>query len=105
MVTEPIFIENVLYKHYPKIDMSMSEVQISTYFIDTTLISNLFLSALGGDYDGDMVSIRMCYTQEANKEAEEIMKSLKNFISVQGKLIRDVNNEAILCFYSMTYHE
>lgn len=52
--------------------------------------------------DGDTISAKMMFTQEANAEAEEIMKSLKHFVTVKGKLIRIVENEAFLTFYNMT---
>lgn len=47
----------------------------------------------------------MVYSNEANKEAEEICYSVKNFLSSQGKLMRDVGNEAYLTFYNMTRKE
>lgn len=53
-------------------------------------------------YDGDMVSVKMCYTIEANEEAAEILNSLKHYMSIQGDLIRVIGNEAYLTFYNMT---
>jgi hypothetical protein len=44
----------------------------------------------------------MVYSLEANQEAEEIINSLKHYISIQGNLVRVVENEAFLCMYSMT---
>ena len=38
----------------------------------------------------------------ANKEAEDIINSLKHFISIKGEIVRTMKNEVNLCFYSMT---
>lgn len=47
--TMPVMIGDTLYKNYPVVDMNMSQDEVSTNFIDTTEISNLFLEAIGGD--------------------------------------------------------
>lgn len=47
--TEPIIFNGKLYPHYPKIDLTLSEKEIATQFIDTFSISNLYLEAIGGD--------------------------------------------------------
>lgn len=52
--------------------------------------------------DGDTCSTKMVYSNEANEEAYRICYSVKNFLSSQGKLMRDVGNEAYLTFYNMT---
>ena len=90
------------YDHYPVIDLSLPTDKISSKFLDTVTISNLFLSAIGGDYDGDQVSVKLCFSIEANAEAKEISESVKNFIGQDGSLIRNVGNEAYLTFYNMT---
>lgn len=100
--TTPTVINGEIYPFYPSIDLSLSETEISTNFIDTVELSNLYLKAIGGDYDGDQVSVKMCYSLEANKEAEEIMNSLKHFISIQGDIVRIIENESYLTFYNMT---
>jgi len=46
--TEPIYIDDRLFKTYPKIDLSKSKEQISTLFIDSLMMSNLYLKGLGG---------------------------------------------------------
>lgn len=55
-------------------------------------------------YDGDQVSVKMLFSLEANQEAEEIINSLKHYVSIQGDIIRVVGNEAYLTFYNMTRH-
>jgi DNA-directed RNA polymerase beta' subunit len=46
--TTSVEIEEKVYSHYPKIDLSMSKEEISTSFIDTVNMSNLYLKGLGG---------------------------------------------------------
>jgi len=100
--TMPVIINNKVYPHYPVVDLSLSEGEVKTQFIDTVSMSNLYLDAIGGDYDGDMVSIKMCYTVEANQEADELIHNIKHYISIQGNLVRVLSNEAYLTFYNMT---
>lgn len=44
----------------------------------------------------------MVYSIEANQEAEEIINSLKHYLSIQGGIVRIVKNEAYLTYYNMT---
>ena len=103
--TMPLEVDGKFYPNYPVIDLSLSTDKISTLFIDTVTMSNLFLDALGGDYDGDTVSCKLCFSLEANKEAEEIAESIRSFVSPDGKLMRMIKNEGYLSFYNMTRHD
>lgn len=47
--TMPVYINNRLYKHYPKIDTKLQKNQVYMQFIDTVSMSNLYLKGLGGD--------------------------------------------------------
>ena len=38
------------YEAYPNIDLSFDKSTVSTYFLDTVVMSNLYLKGLGGDY-------------------------------------------------------
>lgn len=100
--TMPVMINGKVYPHYPIIDSSLPEDKVVTMCIDTVSISNLYLDAIGGDYDGDMCSFKVCYTEEANQEAEQMLHSLKHYISLKGSLVRKIGNEAYLTFYNMT---
>lgn len=103
--TMPLEVDGVFYPNYPVIDLSLSSDKISTLFIDTVTMSNLFLDALGGDYDGDTVSDKLCFSLEANKEAQEISESIRSFVSPDGNLMRMIKNEGYLSFYNMTRHD
>jgi hypothetical protein len=100
--TLPLTVNGKFYKHYPNIDPDMDEKDIEIAFIDTVTMSNHYLDAIGGDYDGDQISLRIVFSDEANREAEQIMKSTKMFLDIQGKLFRNVKNEAYQTFYMLT---
>lgn len=48
--TEPMFINNTTYSHYPRIREEDISSNTSNKFVDTLQISNLYLPAIGGDY-------------------------------------------------------
>lgn len=103
--TSPVIINGKVYMHYPVIDCNMSPSEVTAQFIDTVSISNLYLDAIGGDYDGDTVSIKVPFSEEANSEAEDYIHSLKHYVSIQGELNRILGNESCLTFYNMTRYE
>lgn len=100
--TMPAMIGSTVYPYYPIINTKMPDEDVSTQFVDTVTMSNLYLQGLGGDYDGDMVTVKMVYTIEANQEAEEILNSVKHYISIQGNLTQVLTNESYLTFFNMT---
>ena len=65
-------------------------------------ICALYLPGLGGDHDGDQVTVKPVFTQEANEECERIMLSKCNLLNIEGKGIRSIGNEGIQTLYSMT---
>lgn len=93
------------FPYYPILDVNMTPEQISAAFNDTINMDNSFLEAIGGDYDGDTVSLRSVFSVEANEETEDIILSKKQYINAQGKIIRTLGNEAILSLYSLTRTE
>ena len=103
--TSPVIFNGKVYPHYPVIDLSLKPEQVARQFIDTFSISNLYLDAIGGDYDGDTVSAKILFSIEANKEAEEAINNISHYISIQGNMIRVIGNESYLTFYNMTRRE
>ncbi len=71
-------------------------------WLDTCQFSASYLAGLGGDYDGDTVSIRPIYTKEALDEAEKLMKSPKMLLNTSGGTIRTLKNEGVLGLYCLT---
>lgn len=83
----------VVYPDYPTEE---------NFFVDSTLMNNSYLKALGGDYDGDTISLRAVFSVEANKEADRLIKSKTMFLDSQGKSTRTITNEAFQAIYSIT---
>lgn len=99
---EPMILNGKNYPFYPKVELNLSQDEVSTRFVEVVQMDNVYLKGLGGDYDGDMISEKACFTEEANDEAYSILNDPKHFVSIAGKLIRKIENEAFLTFYNMT---
>ena len=56
-------------------------------------------------YDGDTVSLKLLFSIEANKEAEQQINDIKHYLSIKGDLVRILSNETYLSFYNMTRRE
>ena len=100
--TIPMYIGEKIYKHYPKIDLTKDNNEISTMFVDTLTMSNLYLQGLGGDYDGDQVTVKGLFTQEANQKAEQIMMRPSNILNIYGQNMRTTTNEGVQTLYMLT---
>lgn len=101
--TEHIFYGDKEYKWYPKIRDEYIGMNTSDTFIDTVNISNLYLNAINGDYDGDQVGVKGVYTKEANDELiKHITEDKSQYIDISGINIRTSHNEAIQCLYNLT---
>lgn len=100
--TEPIYFGDTYYKFYPKIRKDEIEQNTGNKFVDTMKLSNLYLDGLGADYDGDTVSIKGVFTEEANKELSEFVNNKANFIDVGGKNIRTNGKDVIQSLYEVT---
>lgn len=102
METMPVYIGDRHYPFYPKINLNASTQEVYTSFIDSLTISNLLLKGMGGDYDGDQVTVKPLFTQEANIEAERILNSKSNIINIYGGNMRNSTNEAVQTIYQLT---
>ena len=54
------------------------------------------------DFDGDQISIRGVYTQEANEEAAKLIREPKNILNITGKNVRIITNEGVQTLYQLT---
>ena len=90
------------YPFYPVIDFSVPKNDVGSKFVDILMMQNTYLKGLNGDYDGDQVSVRTVFTQEANLECERLMKNPTNYLSANGTNIRTTTNEAIQTLYCLT---
>lgn len=100
--TEVVKINETIYKDYPHVEIDCPDEKIATRFIDSMQFSNSYLAGLSGDYDGDQITSKIIWSQEANKECEDVMNNISFFITPQGKNIRKIKTEAIQTFYALT---
>jgi hypothetical protein len=97
-----MMVGNTHYEYYPKIRMEDIGSNTNTKFIDTFVMSNLYLPAIGGDYDGDTVTLKGVYTVEANDELSTYMNTKANYVDLGGHTIRNSTKEALIALYALT---
>lgn len=100
--TEPMYYNGQFIKYYPKIRQEDIGTNTSNKFVDTLNICNNYLGAIGGDYDGDQVTVKGIYSDEANKELMDYMDSKAHYINLGGENVRTSSKEAIQSLYNLT---
>jgi len=98
-------INNTTYPHYPIIPDNYNTIahsEIGRDFIDTLKFSNSRLKAIGGDFDGDQVSLRILFTVEANEQARIINKNKVDKLSLNGGSMRPIENEVLQSLFLLT---
>ena len=100
--TEPIYFNNEYYPNYPKIRAEDINTDTSNKFVDTFIMSNLYLPGAGGDYDGDQVTTEAVHTIEANDEIREFINSKQNFMDFGCRPLRESTADVIQSVYSLT---
>lgn len=100
--TEGVYVNGEYYRWYPKIREDDIGKNTSNRFIDTLCLSNLHLKGLGGDYDGDSVTLKGVWFVESNDEIDKLLKSKKLLVNIGGSNIKISGNEAIQSLYSLT---
>ena len=100
--TQPMVINGKLYRWYPKFSQKDINSDTSNKFIDTLSLANPFCILMGADYDGDQVTLKMAYSDEANKELRAYMDSKAQFITMSGSNGRKADKEAIQAIYNLT---
>ena len=100
--TEPLYVNNEFYRWYPRIREEDIGKNTSNLFIDTLSISNLLLSLMGADYDGDTVNCKGGWLQETNKELFEFLESKSLYINFSGQNERKPSHQAIQSLYNLT---
>lgn len=97
-----VIIDGQYYPFYPLIELDDIGKNTANKFVDSLNLSNLYLSGIGGDYDGDTATLKGIYTIEANKELNKVMKEKYNFVNSGNKGVRQIGNETIFSLYSLT---
>lgn len=100
--TEPIILDGEYYRFYPKIRMEDILSNSTSKFIDTMQISNVYLSGMGADYDGDTIQVKGSFMNETNDELKNFVNSKTNFIDMGCKNIRVSEKEAVQSIYNFT---
>lgn len=98
--TVPVVIGEKVYTHYPVIPDNQES--INNAFLDTLIMSNAYLSELGGDYDGDQTGQKSRFTIEANAEAIQQIESKSYYLSIGGRWMRPLAREFFLTLYMLT---
>ncbi|WP_300943958.1 hypothetical protein [uncultured Duncaniella sp.] len=95
--TMPATIGETFYQFFP-----VCEGDPSNAFVDTLQFSNTMLAMIGGDYDGDQVTLRPVYSKEANAECEARIKSPAYVLNIEGGFMRGITKDFALCCYNLT---
>lgn len=90
------------YPYYPKIDFELLHYKVGVQFIDTLVMSNAHLDGMGADYDGDQVSVRGIWSDEANMEADEIMNKKMSVLNITGTNSKVVAKEVFNSLFEMS---
>lgn len=99
--TEPKTVNSTYFKNYPVVIPDYPSTDNN--LIMTVIPNNSYLDDLGGDYDGDTVSIRGVYSKEACDEAEKLIKSKISLLNQNGMLTKSVGEkEALQALYTLT---
>jgi len=92
-----------LYKWYPIVDYSLTHEQLTSYFKDSISFDNCYCAAASADYDGDQVTIKILWSEEANREAEKFIYSKQNILNANGMSNRrTIESEAVQTMYVLT---
>lgn len=100
--TEPMVIGNTFYKNYPYIRQEDIGTNTSNIFVDSLNISNLYLDGIGGDYDGDQVTVKGIFSEEANRELDSQLTNKAHYFNLGGGGVRSSSKEAMQSLYSLT---
>lgn len=92
-------IDGVHYSHYPVV---YPDKDSSNSFVNTLSPANVYLAAMGADFDGDSTPSRAIFTDEANQSAEKFSRDKKNYLNLVGKNIRTTERDFIQLLYSLT---
>lgn len=90
------------YPFYPDIDFNVKPEKVGVQFIDTLVMSNAHLDGMGADYDGDQISARGIWSDEANLEAEEIMSKKMSALNITGTNAKVVAKEVFNALFELT---
>ena len=98
-----MIINGTYYPYYPKIRPEDIGSNTSNKFVDTMQYSNIYLKAMDADFDGDQITVKGVYTEEANRELYDFrMNSKQSFISFGCRPLRPIVADSVQAIYSLT---
>lgn len=100
--TIPMIVNNTFYSNYPAITINDINKNSSNKFIDVALPNNVRLDSIGGDFDGDTISVKIPYSIEANYELRKAVESKIHYISLGAKNKMTTIHEGIQSLYQLT---
>jgi hypothetical protein len=100
--TIPLMVNGTFYPNYPDIRIDDINKNSSNMFIDVALPNNVRLDSIGGDFDGDTISVKIPYSIEANEELRKAVESKIHYISLGGKNKMTTIHEGIQSLYQLT---
>ena len=93
--TEPMVVGSRFYSEYPKIRLEDINKNSSSMFVDVALPNNVRLDSIGGDFDGDTVTVQGIFSK---RDPMEYINSPMNIINIAGSTMRavsDINSQMI----------
>lgn len=103
--TTAMYVGSKVYNNYPVVDVGLDESLVPSRFTDTTTMCNIYLAAIGGDYDGDQVTLKIPFAQEVNVEASQKMMMKTQILNGYGRNQRSTTNELLQTMYQLTKDE
>ena len=98
------YVFNRFYPHFPVIPRDTKNQENLNYlFVDSLRVFPSYLKALGGDFDGDQVSIQGVFTEEANNAARKYITSNMNIMNASGGTMREFSEVCQIGNYMLTY--
>lgn len=100
--TMPMIVNGKFYPNYPMINVDDINKNSSNKFIDVALPNNVRLDSIGGDFDGDTISVKIPYSIEANYELQKAVESKIHYIGLGAKNRMMTIHEGIQSLYQLT---
>jgi hypothetical protein len=100
--TKKMSVNGTDYPHFPII-LDGDKHDLTHVFTDTLRFPPILAPALGADFDGDMCSFQVCFTNEANIAAKQYLKSKLNVLNISGSTMRSFLDVSIGAAYCLTY--
>jgi len=105
---DPGLTQVLHYEEYPyiKFEDDPNPGRSTDYnFTNVMIPGNVYIKAMGGDYDGDMLYMRGVFSKEANQEAKRLIFAKSNFLGASGEPTRGINaigKEASMALFELT---